>query len=224
MKKLKQLLVRGHSPPIQILIFKLIYNILNHKTMKTLKLNLLFTLFLTLISNAQITKGNWMMGGQFGFSYSNNKVINNSEINNSGFQYVNIDNIDNYEIIFEPKIGYFIKDKFVLGIKIGYENNFSNQHPLSIKNSQFSFSPYFRYYFLNKESNFNLFVEPSYYRYTYKPLGNNEGYGLSVGYVYFLNSSVGIESTINYQNRKNNQLEENRLSLGLGFQIHLEKK
>lgn len=192
--------------------------------MKHLKLNLLFTFFLTLVSDAQITKGNWMMGGQFDFSYSRNTVINNSGLNNSGFQNLYIDDFVNYEILIEPKIGYFIKDKFVIGLKIGFENNFSNQLPLSIKNSQFSYSPYIRYYILNVKSNFNIFVEPSYYRYTYEALGNNEGYGLSVGYVYFLNSSVGIESMINYQNRKSNQLKENRLSFGLGFQIHLEKK
>jgi hypothetical protein len=187
--------------------------------MKTIKLNLLFTLFLSTISNAQITKGNWMMGGQFSFSYRNEKIINNN-----GDLNFSTDNVDLFQILIEPRIGYFLKDKIAIGLKIGFENTFTNQLPISIENSQFSFSPYIRYYFLNIDSNYNLFIEPSYYRYTYRPLGNNEGYGLSIGYVYFLNSSVGIESMINYQNRKSNQLNVNSLLIGLGFQIHLEKK
>jgi hypothetical protein len=48
---------------------------------------------------------------------------------------------------------------------------------------------------------------------------------IKAGAVYFLNSSVGLEASLNYLNQKsNNDSTNNAVFLGVGFQIHLEKE
>ena len=100
----------------------------------------------------------------------------------------------------------------------------NNQSSFQLNQTQFSFSPFIRYYLLDVDKSFNLFIEPSYNKYTYKPLGNSDGYGLKFGHVYFLNSSVGIETSFNYQHNESDQLQTNKLFLAFGFQLYLEKK
>ena len=73
--------------------------------MKTLFFFIVFSLSLTL--NAQITKGNWLVGGDIGFSYSKSKP--ESTINSESF------NID-----LSPNIGYFFWDKLALGTRVNY--------------------------------------------------------------------------------------------------------
>ena len=188
--------------------------------MKTSKLLIAIALLSFVTSNAQITKGNWLMGGNGNFSFSKTKgKDNNNELiinNNSDGETIGI--------ILEPNIGYFIKDKLAIGLKVGFENNFSTQFSFQLNQTQFSFSPFIRYYLLDVDKSFNLFIEPSYNKYTYKPLGNSDGYGLKFGHVYFLNSSVGIETSFNYQHNESDQLQTNKLFLAFGFQLYLEKK
>lgn len=50
--------------------------------------------------------------------------------------------------------------------------------------------------------------EPSYNKYTYKPLGNSDGYGLKFGRIYLLNSSVGIETSFNYQHNEGRRFKQ----------------
>lgn len=211
MKKLKQLLVRGHSPPIQILIFKLIYNILNHKTMKTLKLNLLFTLFLTLISNAQITKGNWMVGGDANFT--NSEIINDDKIIATG-NFIRIN----------PNIGYFFIDKLTAGLNLNFYYNFNAEN----SNYGYGGGPFLRYYFLKPEKTYNIFGEVNY-NYLISQNGestssNAYNYKFKVGTVIYFNSSVGLELALNYLSEKATlNSTNNYFIVSLGFQIHLSK-
>lgn len=212
MKKMKQKLVRDHSPPKHT---HLHINIINLNHMKTFFVSML--LVTTISTNAQITKGNWLIGGNGNLSFSKSK---SKENNGSVINYVQGENIG---ILLEPNVGYFIKDKFALGLKLGLENNFNNQSSFQLNQTQLSIGPFARYYFLDIEKPYNLFIEPSYYRYTYKPLGNSDGFGLKFGHVFFLNSSVGIETSLNYQFRENNELQTNSFFLAFGFQFYLEK-
>jgi hypothetical protein len=173
------------------------------------------------LGTAQITKGNFLVGGNGNFSYTKFKQKPNPNTGSIVFNNINGEILG---ILLEPNIGYFIKDKFAVGLKIGFENNFNSQSSFQINQTQFSLGPFLRYYFLNTDKPFNLFVEPSYYTYTYKPLGNANGFGLKVGHVYFLNSSVGVESSLNYQYRDIDQSTANTLFVAFGFQLYLEKK
>jgi hypothetical protein len=172
-------------------------------------------------TNAQITKGNWMMGGNGSFSYSKYESKNTSST--SGTTINNI-KTGSYYILLEPNIGYFIKDKFALGLKMSCTNYFDESLPFKLSNSSTAINPYVRYYFLKVDKNYNLFVEPSYYVYSNNNLSDANGYGLKSGFVFFLNSSVGIEPTLSYVHSENEKFKGNRLLFGIGFQIHLEKK
>lgn len=177
-------------------------------------------LLISLSTNAQITKGNWMMGGSGSFNYSKTEPKTTST---SGTTLVYSTN-GTYTTLLEPNIGYFIKDKFSIGMKINFLNAFVENQPFSLNESNISISPNIRYYFLAVDKNYNLFVEPSYYYYMNKSLGNANGYGLKSGFVVFLNSSVGIEPTLNYLHNESDKFIKNDFFIGIGFQIHLEKK
>lgn len=182
---------------------------------------ILSIILLSFLNNySQITKNNWLIGGNGNLSFvkyeeknsNNNLIINNNSKSES------------FEILLEPNIGYFIKDKFAVGLKIGFANAFNKEKTFQINQTQFSISPFVRYYFLEVDKDFNVFIEPSYYRFSYKSIGEaSQGYGLKFGHVYFLNSSVGFETSLNYQYRESDQNKTNSMFIGFGFQLYLEK-
>lgn len=178
--------------------------------MKINKILFLTTFFLTITSNAQITKGNWMMGGSANFG--NYKTTSGGSSDEST-------NLNLY-----PNIGYFVIDKLALGTsgQFNYTIPKSNENKSSIS---YGFSPFARYYFLEKEKSINIFSEVSY-----EILRNNlynskvDKFKIKAGTVFFLNSSVGIEVALNYSNQKTNTDYQNRaIYLDVGFQIHLER-
>jgi hypothetical protein len=210
---------KNHSPPNFMFGKDSTIFLLNNKTlMKTTKLFFILTLFSFLTSNAQITKGNWMVGGTGNFSsYESTYKSNGNEITNKGIG-INI----------SPKIGYFLADKFVIGtsLSIGYTK------PKESDNSfGYGIGPYARYYFLNVDRHVNFFTEVNYIFGETKSGDNkskSNGYGLKAGSVFFFNNSVGLEVSLDYNSSKlapNNSDNStyNNLQIGLGFQIHLEK-
>ncbi|WP_395052821.1 hypothetical protein [Flavobacterium sp.] len=187
--------------------------------MKSIKF-LLITLFVsTFTIDAQINKGNWMVGGSA--SFSSNKEI--SKLYNSTYKSQLIQTFAN--------IGYFPVNKFATGIKLGYEGNFVNyNNDFSFNN--YSVGPFVRYYFLKQEKIMNVFIEANY---TIEELHNkgtvpntnhNKAYSFVGGSTIFLNSSVGLEISVKYSSliNKNTDNGLNKIVVGLGFQIFLEKK
>ena len=174
--------------------------------MKINKILFIATLFVAFTSNAQIEKGNWMMGGSGSFGSYKTQSLGLEEKGT----YLNL----------YPNIGYFFIDKLVVGAN-------------ALLNAQrrldtgFGIGPYIRYYYLEKEKTINVFSELSYYFQTSdgKYSAKFETFNIKAGTVFFLNSSVGIEIALNYSNKKSNQdYQSNGIYLGAGFQIHLEKK
>lgn len=175
-------------------------------------------LLLTLSSNAQITKGNWLVGGSGNISSYENKYINNgTEVSNKGLG-INI----------SPNIGYFFINKFVAGanISIGYTK------PQGYENSSsYGIGPFVRYYFLKEDKRINLLAQANYsFGATKSGINKSQsnGYGFKAGPVIFFNSSVALEVTLDYNSSKlipNNSSSSsyNNFQVGLGFQIHLEK-
>ncbi|MFV9551654.1 outer membrane beta-barrel protein [Algibacter sp. PT7-4] len=180
--------------------------------MKTLTLFFLIV-FTTLCSvNAQITEGNWMVGGDAHFTSNN--------LNGDTFT----------EIRINPNAGYFILDKLAGGLQLNLD--FTNTTPDESNNtaSFYGFAPYARYYFLNTHKRINIFTEASYsFRFGNYGRGNTinwNGYGIKAGTALFFNNSVGIEFSLNYTDtsRKADNYRVKTLIVGFGFQIHLEKK
>ena len=174
--------------------------------MKILKIIIGFTIFITISSNAQITKGNWMFGG--------NGTFKNYETTSMGISEKGT------SLNLNPNIGYFFIDKLAVGTSAQLTVN-------SKFNSAIGFGPFVRYYILEKEKVFNIFSEVSYNIFQGIKNGDAkfETYNMKVGSVYFLTSSAGIELALNYSNQKSTQDYQNKeIGLLVGFQIHLEKK
>jgi|SRR6185437_3497305 len=118
--------------------------------MKKAILLILVTLLFLNKSNGQITKDNWMVGGNASFAFSNAGPRDNGS--------------KTTDLSLAPNIGYFFMDKFAGGIRLsfnrnhikyGLSNNFS-----TFKN--YSIGSFVRYYFLNVDRQYNILMEGSY--------------------------------------------------------------
>ena len=187
--------------------------------MKTIKLIVVLILLSFLPSTAQITKGNWMVGGSGSFDYAKLTPKNS----NSSGSNINYTDDGFYTVTLDPNIGYFIKDKLAIGVKINLFNSFAEFQSFNLNDTNIGISPNFRYYFLNVDKAYNIFIEPSYNYYTNNSLGNASGFGLKSGLAIFLNSSVAIEPSLNYVYNESDTFKRNNFFLGLGIQVHLEK-
>ena len=162
--------------------------------------------------NAQITQGNWMMGGDATFS-TNKTAYQEFTFKSTSFSI-------------SPNVGYFIIDKLAVGLsaRLAYviEHNVNTERT---DNFTYGIGPFVRYYFLEPEKTINVFSEVSYYFEKANQIDSKlNNFKIKAGAVYFLNSSVGLEASLNYLNQKGNNLTNNAVFLGVGFQIHLEKE
>lgn len=187
--------------------------------MKTITLFFFIVFGMTLTANAQITKGNWLVGGEGSYS----SVKYKSEYNGI------TETSDASSIRINPNLGYFFIDKFAGGLQL--QLTFLEPGSSFAFNS-YSFGPFVRYYFLNQENRINLFSQVNY-SFGFGKNGldvktDSSGYGVKAGTVLFFNSSVGIELSLNYISSTSKQDggfkdSSDAFLVGLGFQIHLEK-
>jgi hypothetical protein len=177
-------------------------------------------------SYSQITNGNWMAGGSASFAYTNN----NSEA------YLNYKSI---MLSLTPKVGYFFIDRFAAGIsatisnyKTIYPKDNNNTSSYGGRTTTYNFGPFGRYYLLNTENIYNIFIEGSYQHQIRRDrtlnVSSNQAannFSISAGPVIYFNSSVGIEFIVGYSSLKLEGFKgrNNSLLTGIGFQIHLEK-
>jgi hypothetical protein len=209
MKTQENKTILDNGPP-----FKIIVKQIKQKNMKTIKPLFKAALLFSVTLNAQITKGNWMVGGLGDFSSTKTTYIFDGIRNEQKRTVFNI----------SPDIGYFLVDKFAIGTyaKFGYDD-FGD-----LNTKTFGFGPFVRYYFLQPEKLVNVFAQANF--------GYNEGksnnggeyhvndYGIKAGVVIFFNSSVGLEFALGYNTSTINSIStDNALKIGLGFQIHLKK-
>ncbi len=126
-------------------------------------------------SNAQITKGNWMMGG--GASFGNYKNTSGGDTNES------------FRLGIYPNVGYFLIDKFVVGASAEFTTNFGS-HSEDI----YGIQPYIRYYFLNTDKHINIFSELNY---GFQKQNNNpsrfQKIGFKTGTVFFLTKLLELK-------------------------------
>jgi hypothetical protein len=163
-------------------------------------------------ANCQITKGNWMVGGNARIETQQEKL--------------NQSDITSWAIKLSPDIGYFFIDKFAGGLKPTL--NYSIRKFSGTRNEAtiLAIGPFIRYYFLPAENQVNIFAESAYqYQTDFKEFRSND-FTLSAGPVIYFNSSVGLELTLNYEqyDSKSSNTSAKTFSFGIGFQIHLEKQ
>ncbi|MCO5237934.1 MAG: hypothetical protein M9904_14565 [Chitinophagaceae bacterium] len=166
------------------------------------------------IADCQITKGNWMVGGNATFSTFQNSSTASLQYKQTDFQIA-------------PLAGYFLWDKFAAGLNPSLTH--ANNNVLSTSTT-INIGPFVRYYFLDEGNIVNLFAGSSYTygRITGKGQGSGQHlntFSFSGGPVIYFNSSVGLEFIVAYNTTKavGRSGANNEIKFGMGFQIHLER-
>lgn len=175
-------------------------------------------LFISLNSFSQITQGNWLVGGNAGFSSAKIDAIS------GGVEKINTLNIS-------PNVGYFLLDKFAGGLKVSYVSISDITSYSNIKQQSFQLGPFGRYYFLNVDKRTNFFLEANYQygiitNNTASNKSNQNTFSIYGGTSIFLNSSVAIEIAIGYAKKTSDgatSTSNSTLLSTIGFQIHLDK-
>lgn len=193
------------------------------------KLITLAFVFLVINASAQLDKGVWLVGG------TGSLLASKVEYTIPAMSYVY--NADRLNISVSPNIGYFIVDKFALGLKTNYTKSKEQGNGLGggySNENRFSLGPFARYYFLNKDKQYNILSELSYQYgfYWFKPnKGNSNTFNIAAGSAVYFNSSVGLEFLVGYYSTKEtirvnadkNISKQNGMQVSIGFQIHLQK-
>lgn len=135
-----------------------------------------------------------------------------------------------------PSVGYFLADKFAVGLRPSYtktKSQIDSPGGGNTNENRLDVGPFARYYFLAEEKQFNVLADVSYQYgfYWFMPTkGNRNTFSASAGTVVFFNSSVGLELLIGYYTQKetiNDAFktinEQKGLQMTIGFQFHLEK-
>lgn len=185
----------------------------------------LFALVVLLIkySSAQLDKHTLLIGGTGLYSSTSLNYPGNTTIRQTLFNL-------------SPNIGYFVLNKFAVGLKPGYSNSQQKGLPSTYKDINLSIGPFIRYYFLPENKAFNILVDGSW-QYTFEKESvyvsseeftnrRKNQFSIAAGPVLFLNPSVGLEFLVGYSTSENNadDIKFNTVQLGLGLQVHLGKK
>ena len=224
MKTLKLLTNRTHSPPIVYLFF-----LLTNKT-KFMKLLLtIFTIFfLDITAEAQLDKSTWLVGGSSNFYSSNRDYVSFVTPAANGSS-------KDLNLTISPNVGYFIIDKIAIGLRPYFswgKGEFIPNDPLysgSTSNSKrYGIGPFARYYFLDKEKQFNILTDVSYQigEWNQGGKGKLSNFSFLAGPVIYFNTSVGMEFLLGYstQSEELKDFSKNSskgFSVNIGFQIHL---
>ena len=190
---------------------------------------LLFSFFLIFSAYGQLDKGTFLLGGNGSFYNYNGKF--NSSNNNTTSKAT--------DIKINASVGYFLIDKFVLGLRpsfsfnrgklIGTPNTFGST-------TQFLIGPFSRYYFLEKDKQFNILLDAAYlfgtnsYPFANTEKGSINELSISTGLEAFFNTTVGVEFLVGYKSKYEDikgitgySDKKNGVNVSIGFQIHLEK-
>lgn len=204
--------------------------------MKTIKLFIAVILLFASNTYGQLDKKTWMVGGSGSYRQYN---FENDYILQGTSETINY-KAKSKNIYANIKIGYFVYDRFVIGLSpsINYFNSKVEISDSGVFSSSYSIGPFVRYYFLDKEKILNIFSEASYVTGKINPFngeeidkGKSNRININIGTEVFFNDSAGIEFLLGYQSlnnkfNNNNQgnVKENGLIFMIGFQLHLEKK
>ena len=172
-------------------------------------------ILISIESTAQITEGNWLLGGNGSFRTFNR---DNQETGyKSRYTYLEL----------SPNIGYFLKDKLVVGAKpTFYYSPYEGAYNLG-----YGIGPFVRYYFLKPDKILNIFSETCYSfnenhnsNHISHRKSSTRSFEFGGGTVIFFNNSVGLEFGIKYKySNLNSSAIDNGIQMNLGFQVHLEK-
>ena len=187
------------------------------------------------LSFGQITEGNWLVGGSGQLSAYSSTNTNVSPAREQ--------NVKAFNISVSPNIGYFIKDRFAVGLRpsLTWEKGkagdaFAPDGSVlggggKLTQIKFVIGPFSRYYLLDTEKPYNILIEAAYQYGIGSPKPFNERlsiFSAGIGPVIYFNSSVGLEFLLGYNNTIQNsdgyyRTSKNSIQMNIGLQIHLEK-
>ncbi len=180
--------------------------------------------FISFSSFGQLTKGSWLVGGR-GSILSSKEIITAPNLRLT---------TDQLQVNVSAHIGYFIADRFAIGLgqsfakyKSVVENGGnSNENRIEV-------GPFARFYLLQMDKQYNLLVDIDYQYglYWFTPTkGNINTFSAAAGPVIFFNSSVGLEFLVGYYSRtevkrQNGDFhyQQRGIQTRIGLIIHLEK-
>lgn len=208
--------------------------------------------FSALISNAQLKKGQFLLGGAGNFSWQK------SDQDEPFFKQ----DYKETQLTLEPKLGYFVIDRLAVGLKIGYSHVKQDQYLFAItplyetetysisKVNQFAIGPFLRYYFLPEQKRLNLFAEagwtygkekantnskqatgpvlgtggsPVYSESKTEVKNSVNTFSINAGPVIFVSPNVSFELSLGYAYAKVKGQARNGIAIGTGFLVYLPK-
>jgi hypothetical protein len=172
---------------------------------KVIQRSFCVTLYLLLCmqTNAQTSKGDWLIGGLLQLNTAKN----------------------NTTIEFSPNAGYFLFDNFALGAKLVT----SYEELGDLKVTSLGVGPFARYYF--GKTNIKPFVAADC-DFQNQKIKNSVGsstenafnFFLGGGAAFFINENVAVETILGYRHTKVNNEEGNGgVNLKVGFQIYINR-
>lgn len=191
---------------------------------------LIFSFILSVNSlKAQLTQNHWLVGGSGSF-YSYNENFD-SPLTNFTAKYTDIN--------ISTSIGYFVIDKFTLGVRPTF-SSVKGEVMNGGKTNTYKLAggPFARYYFLQSDRPFNLLADVCYQFGINKYLGalHEEGkyntFSIMAGPEIFFNTVAGIEILFGYTQKIGSienspgEFTSNKkgFQASIGFQLHLEKE
>ena len=178
---------------------------------KTIFASLLAIATSAVFAQANINKGDWMLGGNASFSSQKYKGYEGSTTS--------------FELT--PDAGYFFIDQLAGGLSFAYASSKSTGEDAL---SAYAIAPFVRYYFLPATQKVNVFAQGAYLFGSVPVLDesvNTEGYAFSAGPSVFLSPSTALEVSLSYSSLGGDAYlgtRSNTLGIQVGFQIHLAGK
>jgi hypothetical protein len=167
---------------------------------------------------SQISKDEWLIGGNALFSYSDSKYLRLTSIQ------------------LNPATGYFFRNKLAGGLRLGFNFDAYKWKTDRYQNRSFSAAPFLRYYFLPREQDINFFLDGAFgytwdkYKRTTVPATHKYSYhniSMMAGPAVFLNKRTALELILGYTYLSRGPIDTsttNKLQLGVGLQIHFGRK
>lgn len=178
--------------------------------------------------NAQLDQNSFLVGGFANFYASK------SEYTSIPFPITNgYSNQINLSV--SPTVGYFIADKFAVGLRPFFSWGKGESFPYdptvsggTSESKRYGIGPFVRYYFLDKEKQFNILTDISYQMGVWDigDKGKLSNFSILAGPVIYFNSAVGMEFLLGYRSQaeelKDYSTNSTRgFNVSLGLQIHL---
>jgi hypothetical protein len=193
---------------------------------------LLLLILTTAYSKArcQLDKGIWLLGGSGSF-YNYHEAYNSTPTAFTA-KYTEMD--------ISASIGYFLADKFAVGLRPTFSSVKGEViDNLSTNSYKIAVGPFARYYFLQMDRPFNLLSDISYQSGINKRIdafhekGKYNTFSVMAGPEIFFNSSAGLEILLGYSQKitsiersipeNNFKMNKKGFQISVGFQLHLEK-